>query len=349
MFKKIIFGLLPFMMACSSMQTRHAMDENQSGQSTLEKSHLEMAEQMLALGRAEDARNEFHSFQTKFPQSTYLQSARLGEAQALENLGNLSEAIAIDRDVYLKTQKQQPEIAALAMYRMSFAYEALGDDMKTIAALLDAQSLGSSLPVEVSKAEIPARLASAYGRVGRDREAIKYLNEAEKGISEIRETRGNLNQKWLAKTYVQMGSVSTNQLSLDNFDSAIEGQRLVQVYLIKAMQINDSTWSERALDQAKSTYQNFYSVMDMPKLDRELQGEMGGSLIDLITQAELFKPLAGQTANETEKDFFSYLKELRKKTEDILYQSKETMSLTEESQKLHSIKRPGKIEEPSQQ
>lgn len=349
--KNLGLSLLPFLlMACASNSLKtEGRDEATivSSKKLKEENGINNAERLLALSRFEEARIQFKSFQETYPQSLYFQSSRLGEAQSLEGLGNWSEAITIDRDVYEKTLKLQPNIAALALYRMSFAYEALGDDLKTIAALLDARRMGSALPTEVAQAEVPARLASAYGRVGRAKEAASYLDLAEKGIAKVREENSDLDQAWLAKTYVQMGTVSTNQTSAaqgsENFERVVEGQKMVQVYLLKALQINDPIWSQRAVNQLKNTYQTLLSLVQMEKEDRQYQMNLAGNLNDLLEQAELFKPLQGQKANAYEVEFFSYLQELRKKLEDILYQTKETMSLTEESKKLNGVKRPGRV------
>ena len=343
--KSFTLGLLPFSFlaaSCAHISTQREVGVTQNMQAHEEENQINNAERLLALGRFEEARSAFINFQNNFPQSRYFQSSRLGEAQAFEYLENWDKAIKIDRDVYLKTNKLQPEIAALASYRMSFAYEATGDDMKALACLLDANSNGRYLPPEISKAEIPARLAAYYGRMGRDQEATKYLNEAEKGIDQVRAEKHEVDTAWLAKTYLQMGTVSTNQLSADTFDSVIESQKMVQVYLIKAIQVNDATWSLRAVDQAKKTYQNLYTLVESQS-DRQTQADMGGSLIDLIDQAELFKPLSGQKVSEKEKDFFAFAKSVKTKTENLLYQSKATMSLTEESQKLNGLKRAGRV------
>ncbi|MDG0815086.1 tetratricopeptide repeat protein [Bdellovibrio sp. PAP01] len=328
--------------ACSSFQIDRSDESAVAAKNLAEENEINNAERLLALARFEEARAQFKSFQGTYPQSFYFQSSRLGEAESLEGLGKWSEAVTIDRDVYEKTLKHQPAIAARALYRMSFAYEALGDDLKTLATLLDAYRMGSQLPSEVANAEIPARLASVYGKAGRDKEAMEYLNLAEKGIAKVREEKRDLDQTWLAKTYVQMGTVSTNQVSSENFEAAVEGQKMVQVYLIKAMQMNDPIWSQRGVDQAKNTYLVFLTLLQAQHGNRQLEANMGGSLSDLIEQAELFKPLQGQKVNSFEKDFFSYLQEVRKKIEDILYQTKETMSLTEESQRMNSVKRPGR-------
>lgn len=302
------------------------------------------AEKVLALGRFEEARILFRDFQARSPRSVFFESARLGEAQCLEGLGRPQDAVNLYRDVFLKTERYRPEIAALALYRMSFGYEALGDDLKMVASLLDARKRGASLPVEITQAQIPARLAAAYARQNREAEAMAYLNEAEKGIARVIVAKGkDLKVDWLAKIYVEMGSVSTNQLSVENFEDFVRSQKTVQVYLLKALKQNDPVWSARGLARLQETYQALFTQLDTAKKDQEMQSIVGGSFVELMDQADLFKPMGDQKMSPFERDFFDFLGEIRKKTGQILYGGTEGMTLTEESQKLNSLRRSGTI------
>lgn len=308
-----------------------------------EQAQISSAQKVLDGGNFEGARKQFQEFQEKNRQSIFIQAARLGEAQALAGLGKYQEAVDIYRDVYLKTLKAQPEIAAQALYSISFSYEALGDDLKAMAALLDAHKMGEFLPIEIEKAEIPARLAGMYGRLERDQDAIAYLNKTEIGIEKVMAEKGpKVKNDWLAKTYVQMGSVSTNQLSSDNFNAFIQGQKWVQVYLIKALRVNDPTWSLRAQEKLQTTYRDLYKLLETVP-DRAVQNDLGGSLLELLDQAELYRPMSDQKMTSYEESFYTYLVEVRKKTERVVFGGGETMGLTSESQKLNSLKRSGRI------
>lgn len=332
------------LLGCGTFPSRSEEGALQT-QKIAEERELQAADDLIARGQFAEAQKLFKDFQGRYPQSMYFQASRLGEAQALQGQGKWVEAVNIERDVFLKTKNLQPDIAALAQYRMSFAYEALGDDQKTVASLLDAKSLGSALPKAVVWAEVPARLASVYSRLGREKEAIQYLNEAEKGIAKLREEQSvtSLRKDWLAKTYVQMGTASTNQLSVDNFESFVNGQKLVQVYLLKAMELDDPVWSPQALKQLKATYQDLYVQVEAVRENRSQLAHLGGSLVELIDRAELYRPLTGQPQNSYQIEFFTLLANMKAKTEKLLYQGQESMGLTEESQKLNSIKRAGRV------
>ena len=162
--------------ACSTFQPAEPPPPSKD---QIENSEVRAANLALAESKYEVSLQKYIEFQNANPQSNFLQETRVGEARSLAGLSKWSESVPIFLDVYLKTKQDHPQIAALAMYYLSFSYEALGDDVKTITALLDAKKLSRYLPVEVSQAEIPARLAMLYGKFGRNKEAADYLNEAE--------------------------------------------------------------------------------------------------------------------------------------------------------------------------
>lgn len=311
-----------------------------------ELSEIINAEKVLALGRFDEARILFKDFQIHYPRSVYFESARLGEAQAFEGMGYPQEAVQLYRNIFFKTEKDQTTIAGLALYRMSFAFEAQGDDLKAVAALLDAKRKGSSLPSEVLQAQIPARLAMLYARQNREVEAMAYLNEAEKGIAKVIIEKGRgAAVDWLAKIYFEMGSVSTNQLTLATMEDFVRAQKVVQIYLIKSLKQDDPVWSARSLKQLQEIYRALLQQVELAPNNSKVLSITGGSFLELLDQADLFRPLADQRVNSYEKDFYySFLPEIRKKAELIIFGTPESLTLTEESQKLNSLKRSGRVD-----
>lgn len=342
----ILLSALILLSGCSLLGSRNSSEETEAEKAARasELSQLNNADKVLNTGKFDQSLILFKEFQGLHPQSHFLQAARLGQAQSLAGLERWQESIELYRDVAVKTRTYQPDITAVALYKMSFAYEAQGDDLRTASSLLDAKKLGQYLPSEIAKAEIPARLAIVYGRQDREDEAIAYLNEAERGIDAVQTEKGkDLPKDWLARTYVQMGGVSTNQLSADNFASFVRGQKLVQIYLFRALRLSDANWSKRSQTLLQETYRNLFTQFEALRENRSLQSSLGAELLGLMDQADLYRPLAGQKMNSYESEFFQFLSEVRKKTESILYESGETMGLTQESQRLNSIKRSGRV------
>ncbi|KYG66550.1 hypothetical protein AZI86_05765 [Bdellovibrio bacteriovorus] len=336
-------SILVLSVGCAHFAERAKEANIEEVQRNAQAQDLHEAEDLLNKGRFEESEKAYVTFQTKYPQSTFYQASRLGLAQSFEGQGRFNEAVELNREIYLNTLRLQPEIAAKALYRSAFCYEAMGDDQKALAALLDAKNLGQHLPPEIALAEIPAKLSAIYARQDREKEALAYLNEAEKGLAKVMQERGStLERSWLAQTYFQMGSISTNQLSRENFGSFAQGQMWVQSYLIKAMKLDDLTWSPRAQKKLIETYRSLFSLFES-EAELAQQVQMGGDLYDLMDQAELFKPITGEKIEGYEKDFFATLTDIRSQSDKILYTAKETTGLTVESQKLNGLRRAGRV------
>ena len=307
---------------------------------------IQDAQSLLQHGKNEEALKAFQEFSQNKRSSIYFLESRLGEAQAELALENFQGALEISREVSVIAGKEKLDMSARAFYLMAFAQEGLGDDLKALAALLDAYRLRSYLPAQVGQAEIPARLASIYGKLGREAQASKYLTEAEKGLQKVSASVPPTEAKsWMARTYFQMGSVTTSQLSGDNFSQFVDGQRWVQVYLIKAIKQNDPIWSPKALASLQQIYRDLLKVVDTEQV-RQNQYQKASELLEIIEQADLYKPLSEHKVGSYEKDFNLYLAEVRKKTEKILYEGGERLGLTEAAKERNSLKRVPRKSKP---
>ncbi len=324
--------------------------EDAKAKMAIEKTGLDAAQAKLAQAHYDEALPLFQDFQKNYPQSHSFLAARLGEAQSLEGLEKWTEASNIYRSVFDTAMQVHPEIAALALYRLSFCYEALGDDIKSVAALLDSLKKQKYLPEEVVKAEIPARLAMLYGKVENTSEMNRYLGLAQKGVQSL-QGRRDIPAGLLAKAYFEMGSVSMNQISTDNFSQAVLGQKAVQGYLFRAIYANTKPWSEEASSKLKKNYLGLWNVLvAMPGIDgvdaeslarhrRAKQIIFGGEFLDLIENAEVYKTANAEKMTQLEVDFFAYLAETKKQTQKIIYEGGEAMALTPESQKSSDVKK----------
>lgn len=301
---------------------------------------LENAQKVLDLGRYSDAKILFKDFQFKYPRTKFLFASKIGEMDSLIGLGEYTEGIKIGRDIIIKNISDNPAIAALVMYKLSFAYEAVGDEPKAVSTLLDAKKFAADLPPHVAYAEIPARLASLYARQYRDAEVNQYLDEAEKGIEKLRTTSVDREMPWLGKTYVQMGMISTNQLSSDNYENVVASQKAVQKYLLRALKLNDVRWSEQALVKLRENYGALSMQISLEK-NPDRRSQLAGDFYDLIAQSKLYRPR--KEGNKFESEFFQYLAVLEKDTERVLYSNAPRNFLTPESESLNSLKRAGSM------
>ncbi len=273
-------------------------------------------------------------FQRAYPYSLKLQRVRFLKAGALEELGRWTEAADTYKSISAISEKNQLEISAMSIYRLSFAYEALGDDQRVITTLLEASKYYKYLPPEVINAEIPSRLAMVYAKENNISEAQKWLKEADSGLKKTLAThQGPITNEWLAELYFNMGSISTQQLSNDNILTIIQGQSAVQKYLIRALQYNDPIWSAKALQKLKNTYLDLwksieaypppsgYEPLVAQKMIKDEQLRLAGPFSSLINEAELYRPGIEQQSNQYQSEFFNFLEELQIRVRTVLGES----------------------------
>jgi tetratricopeptide (TPR) repeat protein len=294
----------------------------------------------MTAGKYADAVVKADQFQEKYPYSLNLQKARFHKAEALEGLNRWQEAADTYTAISTFSKKTQPEIAAQSVYRLSFVYEALNDYQRVLTSLFEAQRLQEYLPPEVGLAEIPARLAMAYTKENNPEEAQHWLVEAEKGLKQALESRAEpMTDEWLAKMYFNMGSVSTNKMSMKNAASTIHSQEALQKYLIKAMQYNHPIWSASAGKRLRAAFADIWAVLENPveqssdtktsakessettvvlKAKKEEQFKLAGPFLELIEQALLFEPAVDQPRNAYQLEFFTYLHSLKPKVNELL-------------------------------
>lgn len=270
-------------------------------------------------------------FQRLYPYSLRLQKVRFLKANALEELGRWTEAAATYSAISTISEKNQPEISALAIYRLSFVYEALGDDQRVITTLFEASKFHQQLPMEVINAAIPSRLAMVYAKANNAKEAQKWLLEADKGLQRTLASRTEpLTDAWLAELYYNMGSISTQQLSNDNISTIIQGQKAIQKYLIRSLQYKDPIWSAKALKKLKGTYLDLWKAIESypepvgyeplvaQKMKRDEQIQLAAPFADLIKEAELYRPGAEQNSNSYQSEFFAFIEELQTRARSVL-------------------------------
>ncbi len=203
------------------------------------------------------------------PTSPYTQVAVYNTGRALEGLGRWAEAEQKYRDVVRATARA-PKLQALALYRLSFCYEARNDDTRTVAALMDARTRVHHLPEEIAIAEMPARLAAAYARVGNIDEAMKYYAQGEVGISRLRnqayggEGGGRAVPEWLPRTLYHMGRMSLRTIAWGDFEDTLRPIERTQLYLLQAAELEAGAYSREAARELIRVYAEIWNVVSTP-------------------------------------------------------------------------------------
>ena len=85
-----------------------------------------------------------------------------------------------------------------------------------IATLLDANDVRIPLPKEVAQAEVPARLAGAYARIGNHKQVQMFFQEAKTGLKVINKPGSHSDQENRAygKTFYFMGSMQNIKIGV---------------------------------------------------------------------------------------------------------------------------------------
>lgn len=323
-----------------------------------DRDHARVDSLELAVNKAsfDEALMKSREFQEERPHSTYLQAARYWEARALEGHEKWSEADALYRDISEKTLQVEPKWTAASQYRLAFVAEAEGDDLKALSRLLSAQKMAADLPVATAAVELPARLGLAYARLGRDKEATKWLGEADAGLRRfLSSPDAKADKSWLAQLYFQMGMAYPGAALEDDVGSFVKSRLTSQNYLMKSMDLADPTWSPQAQKTLMLVYRDTWNTImhDAPvegadpvvanRLKRERQVRLLTGLLRLIDAAKARRSLDEKNESATQKNFFGLLAEIERKANSVLYTNAEMTVLTHESVLLNSPRREGTI------
>ena len=328
------------------LELQPLMDMNEKGKSS--------NETLKAFREFQQIPTPYEQNQTKRPQSLYLQTARFGEAWALEILDFPSESLELYHSVMQVSQGRLPQLYARSLYRSHFNYEKLGQEAQVIAVLKEAQSLSQDLPREIALVEIPSKLSMIYAKMNQPADSEIYLKQTEQGLRQLL-TQEKPSNEWLARVYVQMGTVNMSQTHPENLESYLNGQKAVQRYLLQALNFNDPIWSDRAAKNIVQNYNSFWTQIqsydkiqatdsyDQVAIVRE-QFQLTTLFSKMLNEALMLKPLDEQRMNPFQSKIFVFLETLDKKSYDYMYSKFDQMFLTPESLELNSIKRPGKVE-----
>lgn len=178
--------------------------------------------------------------------------------------GNCSLASERLREVVRRTNKTSPAMKIRALWKLSDVYTCLGDDTKAIVNLIEVYNQRSRLPPEVGKAEVPARLAGAYARIGNVKQAEVFFRRAERGLAEIQmSVKDNRKQKEaIAKTLFQMGNLQAINIATMPSEDYFVTIQAMQKYLLKAVEYDVPMWSDKALQEINTAYENTWKYVD---------------------------------------------------------------------------------------
>lgn len=307
---------------------------------TQEQAKLQNIDQKLYLERNfSQALQEYQNFQKIYPHSDLILKARLGEALALEALEKYADAL----EIYLEIKptalaRRDNEILNTADYHASLCLEVLGEHLKALGLLKDMELREEELSDEMAWVQLPARLATIYSKLDQPLISKQYLEKAKENLDQLIQRKSlSPNYIGLAKIYYEMGFVTTENLNTENDSQNFQALQSMQKFLLRALDTNDLYWSFMAQELLKKNYQNLWIYLEKYKTPSAIS-----IYSQLSTEAEIQRPVSSVLMNVFQKDFYSFLTEMNKKVQPLLYSNKANTNLTSESEKINSIKRPGR-------
>lgn len=336
-----IFLTLIFNLGCSSAKKAKEADAQLMAEEA-KRPRFELGVKALDNSRFGDAAKIFDGLLVSKPGTELDLITLYNSGAAYEGMGDCPRAAERFREVVRSSAGKFKRIEAQAFYRLSFMYECMGQDNKSITALLDAKKRSADLSFAVANAEIPARLAAGYARIGNRAKALEYFALADKGLKKIiAQEEGRRQHEILAQSLFYMGQLNPAQRRAEGDPvSFLQGLSLQQPYLLQSVEMNSSPWSGRAHDDLTLAYENIFKF----KIDDEQ------SRRDFYTRAiqvcnELIRirsPKSDPAIDQVYARVDSTLSRLNSEMAKVA----ETNRLTPEAQKRDSLKRQGRLVDP---
>lgn len=262
---------------------------------------------------------------------------------AYEGKGDCSRALERYRQVVRSSAGKFPRIEGEALYRSSLMYECMNQDPKAITSLLDAKKRGKGLPFETLNAEIPARLAAAYARIGNREKALHYFNQASRGLKQVVAQGGRgMQLERVSHTLFLMGRLSpTQRTAAVEPDSYLQSISMQQPYLLQAMELNNMTWSTHAQDDLKLAYDNIWKFkITEPEKKREFYTRALQSINEL-------RKIRMPKSDARIDDVFLTLDRIQNQLQGELSRVAESNPLTPEAKKREGLRQEGRLVAPT--
>jgi tetratricopeptide (TPR) repeat protein len=339
---KYIWMILPILaLACSSTPKKVSSSRPTSSA----QAKLEEAIQAMERSDFGSAAEIFDKMLMQKPASEFDLIIIYNDGVAHENLNECKRAAELYRKAISGASALRiPRVEAESYYRLSLAYECLGDDQKTIVSLLDTRKRAKNLAPELSAAELPARLATAYARIGQRDKALQYFKEAGNGLKVALTQAGTtsrIQQAFAARILYAMGTLTPIQKGLNgdpkSFLSALAMQ---QPYLLQSAELNVAPDSRKAADELIFAYENLLKMKPADMLGRRQFLQI--ALQDIAEIKKIRLPNKGPLVDE----IYDKIDEQESRIRQQLVTVSDTTPLTPEAQSREGLKRQGRVVSP---
>ena len=272
--------------------------------------------------------------------------ARIDLARARLGLGKTTEAL---QDLQILLQEKvglDPAIVALCSYYSGIAFLKTGDDLKALASFLDAERLSSELPPEIAWAELPAHLSVIYRQQEDWNRAREYSQKAQSGVERIfienPSNEKSLQNEFLGKKkksalYFNIGSFAETSALGDPLKN-LQGLEILQFYLLRAIELQDPTWSERAQQDLELSYRQIWNEIAQ---SNEAPTERLKSYVATIEKLKALSPSFNVPARE--KETLEHLQVLQDRAHQMLLNQTGGPSLTAEAVERDGLRKDGTV------
>jgi len=350
----LICGLLVAISACSSTEKKTL---KQSIQEEKEIKLFEEGLQHLDAERYEQAIKVFEGLRQNHSGSKLDLVVLYNLGAAFEGARNCPKASEIYRQV-ARSAKSQPRIEVSALFRLGYVYECLGEDNKVVVSLVDVLRRSKHLDEDTARAELPARLAGAYARLGNRQEAEKYFKQALKGIQFLQAKHKESRQlaDTLAQSLFLMGKPNVSDRDWkENPVRQLKGLALTQLYLLQAAELESPKWSRRAADTIMESYDLVWKNLDSFSAEDVSDPQARSLAIKRQKQELLREALRSMRALKAQRiprsqesmiiqNLFSDLENKERKVESQLTALGPYIPLSPEGEKISGLKRTGRVQ-----
>lgn len=372
MTKSLMLVLCTFIIACASapksdqllpdLSSPVATDEATDEAAEIPPEENALYQQAIQLSQEKKyaaALEKWEAFTKQFPKSRIFLAVQIKMAEAQYDLKNWNQGNVILQRVIRATIANDP-IAARALFRISFGYEAVENDIQALNSLVDAERLSQHLDEETRTIELPARIGLIYARLNERDRAETWYKKADEGIAKFRYKNSEASKLEYPRILYQLGKVNTSTLTTENFQIVLDSLGLSQKYSIRAMEFESaSSWAHEARKSLQANYTDLWTFTENPVVPAGLDIQAArrqkqdlvvrwiSLILNLVDAAKTellpgnFMGKAGEAPPEKSEraQFLAFLEDLEHRGKMRAYYAEDLTPLTEES-KSQKIKKP---------
>jgi tetratricopeptide (TPR) repeat protein len=287
----------------------------------------------------------FDNMLVQKPASQFDLLATYNSGVAHEGLGDCKKASELYRRAAVSSAGKFKKVEAEAYFKLSLSYECMGDDKKSITALLDAKKRSAYLSQDVAHAELPARLAAAYARLGQRVKAMQYFREAGNGLKGSLASAGTtarLQTEFAANTLYAMGQLTAKQKNLtDTSRGYLQSLSMQQPYLLQSAEMAVNPASQKAAQELSFAYDNLLKMT--PAQPDQVRPFLQLALADIAEIKKIRLPNKGPLVEQ----IFSKIEVQESNIRQMLMAQADTTPLTPDAQRREGLKQTGRLVDPN--